>query len=403
MKLVSTALAPKPAHVPDALVRDFDMSHCTRADGDVHRFWKEEAQNSKPDIFWTPHHGGHWVATRAADFDVIMADTATFSNAEFVIPKGVVPKLIPLQMDPPEHTQYRKVIMPFFLPRALAPVETKAREMAVSIIDKLAPRGECEFVSEFAGSMPIVAFLTLMQLPEADLQKLRDLSSAATKTHDVEASTAAWDELGDYIRFWIKKRRDNPGDDPLSAAVFAEVDGRPISEDEIFSMSLLLLGGGLDTVAAMMSFFAHHLATHIDLQNRIRNNHDTIPHAVQELARRYGISNIARIVAKDTEFKGIAMKQGDMVLIPMSLYGLDERLHQCPMDADLDREDTTHTAWGKGNHVCVGKVLAQKELAIFLQEWTARIPEFRVKTGTMPVFSTSLINSVEELHLNWNV
>ncbi|WP_157218942.1 cytochrome P450 [Flavisphingomonas formosensis] len=393
------ALAPKPAHVPDDLVRDFDMARCADT-GDVHRYWKEEVQDRLPDIFWTPHHGGHWVATRAADILAIQRDPGLFSNGEFVIPRGIVPKLIPLQLDPPRHTAYRRLFMPFFVPRALTDIEARARAVAIELIEGLRPRGECEFIGDFAGVMPIVAFLTMMHLPHDDLAMLRERATLASKPH-FEGSAQAWEDLSAYIRDCIAARRAQPGTDPVSAMLQAEVDGERLSDDDVFSMCLLLLTGGLDTVATMIGFIAHYLATHPELQAQLREDPARIPDAVQEFVRRLGISNLGRLVTRDAAYRGIAFARDDMILLPMPLVGLDDRLNADPMDFMLDRSERHYSTFGVGPHACPGKVLAQREMTIFLQEWLTRLPPFRLKAGAPPVFTSSLINSVEALHLSW--
>ncbi|QUT07503.1 cytochrome P450 [Sphingobium phenoxybenzoativorans] len=391
-----------PDHVPDRLVIDFDMARCDRPDGDIHRYWKENAQDGRPAIFWTPRHGGHWVVTRLEDLIAIQADSAHFSNAEFVIPRGVVPRLIPLQLDPPEHTPYRRLMMPFFIPRALAEIEAKARAVAIDLIEGVKPQGGCEFVKDFAGTMPIIAFLTMMRLPEDDLEMLRSHAVLASKPH-YPGSAEAWEALSSYIRHWIAERRVRPGDDPLSATIHGRVGDAPLSDEDVFSMCLLLLTGGLDTVASMMAFIAHFLATHPDHRRQLRDQPDLIPNAVQELARRFGISNIARIVKQDVAYGGVTFRKDDMVLLPMALGGLDDYATERPLDVDFARASPRHTAWGTGIHACPGRVLSQREIAIFLQEWLTRIPEFTLDPDNPPVFTTSLINSCESLPLRWAV
>src|SRR5215204_3017929 len=114
-----------PAHIAADLIFDFDMYRAM--DGfadDAHAAWKH-VQDSYPPLFWTPHHGGHWVATRGEDIRYMQETHAEFSSKECFIPRDVIPLIIPVQLDPPEHTPYRRLIMPAFLPKALVEIEKK--------------------------------------------------------------------------------------------------------------------------------------------------------------------------------------------------------------------------------------------------------------------------------------
>jgi cytochrome P450 len=387
-----------PPHIPTALVRDFDMSNCTRADGDIYEFWKD-LQNTGPAVFWTPRYGGHWVATQSADIRAMQQDTTHFSNAEIAIPTGVQPTLVPLNLDPPAHGAYRRLLNPFFAPKALARIEERARAQAIGLIEQLSARGECEFVGDFAGIMPIVVFLSMMELPQDDLPYLRACGHDIIKPH-LPAAIVAWENLQSYIRKWIEIRRRDPGSDPLSATIHAQIDGRRLTDQEVLSMCLLLLAGGLDSVASTLSFIAHFLATHPEHYRQLREDPSLVAAAGNELVRRFGTSNLARVVREDMEYRGVRFKAGDMVLLPFPLYGLDEAIADNPMEVDFRRSSPRHSTFGLGPHTCPGRLLAQREIAIFLEEWPRRISSMSLAEGTVPRFSTGFINSVENLRLS---
>lgn len=232
-------LAERPAHVPEDLMFDFDMFAPPGLEEDPHIAWKH-VQDSHPDIFWTPRYGGHWVMTRADDIGHVQKTYSEFSSREPFLPRNVVPWSIPVQFDPPEHTPFRRLLMPAFLPKSVKRIEEKAREVAIALIEQVAPRGHCEFVSEFAGVMPIVAFLTMMGLPIEDAAMLRETVVPANSPE----SKAAWAKRDAYIREKIAKRREKPRDDLMSQVIHGEVEGRPLTEDEAFRTCLLLLGEG---------------------------------------------------------------------------------------------------------------------------------------------------------------
>lgn len=392
-----------PSNVPPDRCFDFDLFNIDGLEGgcseDVHVAWKR-VQDTHPAVFWTPRYGGHWVLTRYPEIARMQSEHENFSNREFLIPRGVVPLQIPEQLDPPEHTAFRKLLMPAFLPKALTRVSDKARQVAIELIEKLEPHGECEFVHDFAGAMPIIAFLTMLNLPETDCAYLRGLAVYMSKPNH-ERSAGAWEEISAYVRNWIELRRREPADDLISSLIHARIEGRALTDEEVFSMCLLVLGGGLDTVVSMTSFIACHLAQHPELRRELIEHPERIDVAVEECARRFGTSNLARIMRRDTELDGLTLREGDMVVGIFPLAGLDENVNPDPMTLDFTREQPKHLAFGTGPHTCIGAVLARREIRIFLQEWLPRIPDFRIKPGTRPHVTTGVVNSMSELHLEW--
>lgn len=394
-----------PEHVPQALVRDVDLYSPPGMDGpttsDVHRVWKA-VQDSHPPVFWTPHHGGHWIATRYAEIERIVQTPTIFSSAECFVPRGVIPNLLPVCLDPPEHAPMRKLLMPAFSPKVLSRATDRARAAAIEIVERLRPQGGCEFVRDFAGTMPIIAFLTLIDLPEEDYAYLRGLAIyMSSPTHP--RSPAAWAEISDYVRAKIAERRAEPRDDLITSLIDAKVDGRPLTDEEIFSLCLIVVGGGLDTVVSMTSFAACHFAQHPELQKQLAEQPDRLGDAVEEITRRFGTSNLGRLVRSDTTLGDAPLRAGDMVVGLFPTAGLDESVNADPMTFDLDRRNRRHLAFGSGVHTCIGNNLARRELRIYLEEWFSRIPAFSLTPGKPPVMTTGVVNSMDELHLSWAV
>jgi len=393
----------RPAHVPADLVRDFDIYRLPGLESghsaDVHALWKR-VQDANPSIFWSDHHGGHWVLTRYAEIERLLMEHATFSSAEPFLPRGMLPLQIPEQLDPPDHGAFRRLLMPAFAPANLAKVTERAREAAIEIIERLAPQGRCEFVSEFAGVMPIIAFLTLIDLPQEDFAYLRSVAVVMSCPANPGAR-AAWEEMSVYVRKQIALREAEPRDDFISSLIVGRVKGRPLTPDELFSICLLIVGGGLDTVVSMTSFAAAWLAQHPESRRQLIDSPDLVGNAVEEIARRFGTSNLARICRKDVALGGVAMREGDMVLGLFPLAGLDETVNEDPMTLDFARRRPRHLAFGTGPHTCIGNTLAKREIRIFLEEWLKRIPDFELEPGTLPQITTGIVNSVGELHLRW--
>ena len=391
----------RPPHVPEDRVLDIDMYHLIEGEEDPQEAWLRAVANA-PDLFWTPRHGGYWIARRAAVIQEIQEDYAHFSHRHFTIPKQdlVFPSM--LSLDPPEHTPLRKIIMPALTKSALALLEEHARVAARNALDRIVPRGECEFISEFATVLPIVVFLDMMGLPQDDRDVLLPHVEKGTRSSDNDERNEAHAFMAHYIQRHIDDRKVNPKPDLVTHIINAEVGDRPINDAEIMGYCLLLLFGGLDTVASMIGFFARFLALNPDHRRRIAKDPAVMQNAIEELIRRHGLSNTAREVVSDIEFHGVQLNAGELIQAPNLLFGLDDRLHESPLTVDFDRPTPIrHAAFGNGPHICPGGILARRELKVFLQEWLARIPDFSIKPGTKTKIVTGMVNAVQEMHLVW--
>ena len=401
----TTALAPKPDHVPDALVYDFDFYNLPGSDEDIQLAYRA-VQQAAPDIFWTPRNSGHWVATRAEDIEVMQRDYARFSNRKITLPR--MPdgyRQIPLELDPPEHAPFRRPLMQALLPKAIAPLESKVREVTRSLIDGLVDRGECDFIADFAQILPIVVFLDMVDLPREDRHYLLPIVEDSVRGRTVEQRGSAHRKINAYLRDTVIARREKPGSDLLSQLINAPVDGAKMGLEDAVSFSTLVLFGGLDTVAGMLGFVTRFLAMNPEHRRQIRERLDDeafMKTALEELLRRHGISNTARYIAQDFVYKGVVFREGDMILPPNMLFGLDERRVADPLKVDFERPfPVPHAIFGNGVHTCPGAVLARRELRIFLEEWLPRIPDFAIDAGRPTVMATGMVNGILALPLKW--
>lgn len=401
MTLSQPSAITHPPHVPDALVVDFDFFNLDGGSDDIHLAWWRVKQDLPP-IFWTPHNGGHWVATRAEDIETIQKDYERFSHSAVRLPNLAKPvPLLPLESDPPVHAGFRMLIAPFFSPRAIAEIEAHVREVAIGIIETLRPRGQCEFVGEFAKVLPIVVFLDMMQLPQADAAILLPFAESISRSDDPEEVLNARRNVMGYLQDRVAERRANPANDPITRIATAAVGGRPLTEAEILGVCSLVLVGGLDTVASMLAFVARFLAANPGHRRRLIDDPAVIPNAVEELIRRHALVNTARQITHDFEFRGVQFKKGEQVQIPNSLFGLDPTINPDPLTVDFDRAEPRHAAFGATHHRCPGANLARRELTVFLEEWLPRIPDFEITPGAQPLLASGTVNGVRELQLTW--
>jgi cytochrome P450 len=420
-----------PSNVPRDRVVDFDIYDFTIRDGDYARTLKSLTARGLADLLWTPHKGGHWIVTRAAGIKTILSDHDHFSSATagpvkpvmeqsqkrecpfsfkkwfgskaHVNPNLAKAPLVPLQIDPPEHAKYRKMIADAFAPGVLAPILADTRAFAIELIESFKSRGECEFFHAFAHQVPVANFLKLVDLPTKDREFLVQVVGASM--HGSKRGTErASRKLVEYGMRKVRERRAAPGSDLISSISAAQVDGKLLDDPTIAGMVRLILLAGFDTVASMLGFFAHFFAHNPTHRHELINKPELIPNAIEELLRRFANVMLSREVRQDFDYGGVTLRKGDMVAVPTALAGLDERKIEDPLKVDFTRFRPHHTAFGDGPHRCLGASVAREELRIFLEEWLKRIPNFEVKPDfEIRVVTNGPLATITSLPLRWKV
>lgn len=390
-----------PSHVPPHLVVDFDIYDVpAHPSGDVQLSWT--CLYGRGPLVYTPHNGGHWIAASGVDTAAIFRNADLFSSASVSVPDHGGERLLPIESDGAAHAQYRRNVLRLFAPAEVARIEPEIRALAIRLIEGLRPRGQCEFIADFAQQLPLIVFLRLMGLPQEDRTHLHHLTETFTRDPGVPAKQEAFAALEAYIEGHIADRRAHPGDDPISRIILSEIDGRPYTHREIVNSVVMLLLGGLDTVSGSLGFFMRFLADHPEARTHIRAHRDNLAPIVQELLRRFAIPALGRCVSRDDNYQGIALKRGDRVLLVTGLFGMDPEIFANPDTVDFTRPPR-HIGFGTGTHSCAGAGLARVEFTLFLREWLDRIPDFEIKPGTRPVMKAAPTNTVESLWLSWDV
>ena len=395
-----------PSHVPADRVFDIDIYNIPGAAQDYHLAIQAIHARGLPDVVWTPRYGGHWILTRQADILRAFSDYENFSSRALTVPyepeRAI--SLMPISADMPAHSAYRSLLAAAFSPRQVAELSMRAHAIAIDLIDELAPRGGCEFVSEFAQHLPIAVFMGIVDVPATDREQLlawADGMVRPEKREDVHATLA---EIFAYVEKLCAQRRVTPGTDLLSRIIAGKVFGRPLAESEIIGMCALVLIGGMDTVVSAMSFAAYFLASNPAHRRQLVEAPALIPSAVDELLRRFAIVNACRYVANPVIIGGVMLHSGDMVMMPTVLAGLDERVFPAPLEVDFTRVNATASAtFGQGPHRCPGANLGRAELRVFLEAWLARIPEFEVANGGRVGMSSGVNGTIYALPLVWPV
>jgi cytochrome P450 len=319
--------------------------------------------------------------------------------------------LIPLQVDPPRHTKYRRLLNPRFLPREIGRLEPDVRALVTRLIDAFADRGHCDFHEEFATPLPSGIFLALMGLPMSDLPtflRWRDNTIRPdVDPHDFEGAAEirrqTAHEVSGYFRQAIAEHKSRPADDRLlSQIVRFTIDGEELTETELLGIAHLLMLGGLDTVTATLDCMVTYLAKHPERRRQLVDDPARIPGAVEELMRwETPVTVLPRAVKQDIEMSGVQLRAGDRITLVLGAANLDDE-EFADTGVDFGRDPNRHVSFGSGNHLCLGAHLARLELRVALEELHARIPDYHIPDGVELNVSPG-IRQADSLPLEWKV
>ena len=357
---------------------------------------------------WSGHP--HVIVSRYEDVLWALKHSEVFSSAPEGLDIGQEQKLIPLQVDPPEHAKYRRLLDPEFAPKRMAVLEPSIRALVNELIDGFVDRGACDVHDEFATPLPSGVFLTLMGWPMSDLPmflKWRDDTVRPDVPADDFAAAAAvrervGHELSEYFDQKVVEVRRNPKDDLLTRVAHGEVEGRPLTREETLGILHLLLLGGLDTVSATLDCAFAYLANHPDRRRVIVEDPTLMSAAVEELLRQQcPVMMVVRVLKEDCELAGVQVKAGDHATILIGAANTDGAEFSDADGVDFAREANRHLAFGAGPHRCLGSNLARTELRVALEEWHRRIPEYRIPDGTELTYSLG-IRQTAQLPLVWS-
>jgi len=311
-----------------------------------------------------------------------------FSSGMEAVDLGQSVPLIPLQVDPPDHRKYRRLLDPIFAPRRMNLLEPEITRLVNELIDGFIDNGRCEFAADFAIPLPSSVFLALVGLPLSDLEAFLEMKDGILRPvgndlDEIQASQkVAARRVEDYFAEAVKDRKANPREDILSMFIDAEVDSQRLTDDEILGICFLFILAGLDTVTDSLECFVARLAQNPDERRQIVDDPAIIPSAVEELLRwETPVTTVARVATRDIELGGCPIRAGENVGIVIGSANTDEEAVPGSGQVDLNRSENRHLAFGGGVHRCLGSHLARLELRIALREWHRRIPEYSIVPG----------------------
>ena len=331
-----------------------------------------------------------WALSRHADVLAGFKDTTRFTNTEGVSLEvsglGENTELVMsiLGMDPPRHGKMRGLVSKGFTPRRVAELEQGIRELATTYIERFAEVGQCDWVGDFSGRLPMDVVSEVLGVPQSDRDELRSWADLVLHREEgvrgvPAAGVAASGELLGYFSEMIGARRRAPGEDLASALLSAEVDGERLKDPEILAFCYLMIIAGNETTTKLLANCLYWLGRNPEQRDKVRGRPERIPDWIEETLRYDNSSQLlARTVAEDVEMYGRTMKVGDKLVLLVGSANRDERVFPDPDRYDLDRDTSEHLSFGRGAHFCLGAALARLEARVSLEELERRIPDWTV-------------------------
>jgi cytochrome P450 len=374
----------------------------------------KQLRESCPHFYNKYEGGGYWVFTQHDAVRDIYKTPEIFSS-ESITPWEPNPiyRLVPTQIDAPDHIKYRRILNPWFSPKSMDDAGDMIRSICRNYVEQIAPKGECDFIEEFALHFPTSAFLNVIGVPVSETERFVKwvddfFAGFSGDPAGLEPMAKALQEIREYWIAALAERRDKPeipGDLASHLLHVTYDDERPLTDDEMLDMLTVLVLAGLDTTRGELGYMFHHLALNPQDRQRMIAEPDVIPLAVEETLRYYTIIfGDGRKVTRDIEFHGVQLKQGDMVYGLVSAANRDPNAWERAEEFVIDRKRNNHMGFANGPHRCLGMHLARREMQIAVEEWLRLIPDFELvsRDGLFERGGGSMM-SLNKLALRWEV
>jgi cytochrome P450 len=340
-------------------------------------------------VAWTDAHDGFWVTSTYADVFAASRDDATFSSKDgVVIPSEPGLHLLPIEVDPPELRPYRRAMNPAFNPRAVARLVPEFERLAAWCVDQVIESGDIDLVADLASPVPAMATLLLVGLPVDDWERyahaFHGMVAYAPSTPQYAEAVELVIGISAVLRSEIADRRLRPREDLLSTLTQVEVDGRRLTDDEVTSILITTLGGGIDTTTALIANSLVYLHDHPEHRDPVARDDAFLSTFCEEMLRYFSpVQGFARTVTKDTDLGGCTLRRGDRVFLSWAAANHDPEVFERPEEIIPDRFPNRHTSFGVGAHRCVGSTLARAEFGVVVRAVLRRMPDYTLADGAV--------------------
>jgi cytochrome P450 len=342
-------------------------------------------------------HGKFWLLSRYEDVKQAALDWKTFTSS--VVGVTAIPVItprsepqLPIELDPPLHSRYRALMAPVFSPARVQDLRPRIVALAAALIENVraTPRGETtDLIAAYARPLAIGTLAEFTNLPREDAGQWEEWIGRMFDVHDRARGETAAGEFGAYIDALIARRRSVPADDFVSTLIASEVGGQKLTDAEIRSFLTVTFGAGFETTQDALGIMLHHLADHAAHRDALRTNPALVPSAIEEFLR-FGspIQIFGRNATRDVELHGVTMARGDVVALGFGSANHDPAVFPDPETIVLERAPNRHLAFGAGPHLCLGAHVARLEMAVTLEEFLKRIPDWRLSPDEPATWKT---------------
>jgi cytochrome P450 len=352
--------------------------------------------HEEPEIEVLPRGAGFWAVVKHADVLHVSRHPELFCSGKGSNIADMPQPFLEffgsmINMDDPRHARLRRIVSRGFTPRMIARAEADVERAARRIVDSVAEKGECDFVTEIAGALPLKIICDMMGIPESQYQFVFDHSNVILGAGDPEyvadiqqvipTLLRSGQELSQLAQDLGQHRRGKPGDDLVSALVNAEIEGERLDQQELGSFFVLLAVAGNETTRNAISHGMKALCDHPEQRAIWQADFEGVaPTAVDEIVRwATPVIHFRRTATRDTELRGQKIREGEKVVLWYNSANRDEEVFPDPFHFDVRRDPNPHVAFGgPGPHYCMGAHLARREITVMFRELFRRLPDIRV-------------------------
>jgi len=353
--------------------------------------YHEFAERRRTSPVWpesvAPGTGDGVTLYRYEDCARVLRDPATFSSRAYEQNINLVMGRTILSMDEPDHKWHRDLVAHAFLQKTLASwADGVISAICNELVDHFQPSGRADLVAEFCGEVPIRVTARILGLPPEDGAEFQRWGEDLLNiVEDVERGFAASLALRDYFAAILQERRHAPQEDMISDLARAEIDGRRLDDEDIYSFLRLLLPAGVETTAHALPTLLWRLLGHPDQLQAVVSDRSLVPRAIEESLRLdVPVLYIARMAAVDTEIGGTPVPAGSYITLCLGSANRDESRWADPDRFDVGRPPQQHLAFAAGPHMCLGQQLARMEIAVAVGVLFDRLPNLRLDREAKP-------------------
>ena len=357
----------------------------------------------------TERWGGSWMAMGYEDVQALIRRVPELSNRQpTILPimegKDLLAEyntdlLPPITKDPPDSIPLRRLILPFFTPKAVEKYRPFTEQLCHDLIDGFIDKGACDGAADYARQISPRVMSHLLGIDPAQsedfLTWVQGFIEFGASDYAVRAKN--YRIIRDFFAEQVARRRREPGQDFISGLLTKEIDGQPVTDRMVVNMCVLLLSAGIDTTWSTIGTTMLHFATHAEDRRRLAGSPELLTSAIEEILRLYSPVSAGRIAMEDVEHGGSTIKRGERMILNLPSANRDPEIFDDPDEYIIDRDMNRHIAFGLGFHRCAGSNLARLEMQVALSVWFSRIPEFELSDPSAVTWSAGQVRGARNV------